>query len=175
VAAAVRQGAFAYLRRQFGVVAIVFVGLSVLLAGLSAIGVLSPFLPVAFLVGGFFSGLTAWLGMNTATIASCRTAEACRTSLNGGLRVSFRGGAVMGLVVVGFGLLYVCGWYWLLNWLYDHNVWSLADTLAREKLLVPFSAAMVSDPSCPLGAQFLQAKLSQITSLMVTFGMGAST
>ena len=75
--------------------------------------------PVAFLTGGFFSGLSGFLGMKTATYASARTANAARTSLNGGLRVAFRSGAVMGLVVVGLGLFDISFWYLLLDWLVE--------------------------------------------------------
>ena len=76
----------------------------------------NPWVPVAFLTGGFFSGLSGYLGMKTATYASARTANAARTSLNAGLRIAFRSGAVMGLVVVGLGLIDISFWYLLLDW-----------------------------------------------------------
>ena len=96
IAQYVREGAFAYLRRQYRVVGIVFAVLAVLLTVLAFMGIQNPFVPVAFLTGGFFSGLCGFIGMNTATLASSRTAEGCRHSLNRGLQVAFRSGAVMG-------------------------------------------------------------------------------
>ena len=78
----------------------------------------SKWVPFAFVTGGFFSGLAGWLGMKTATLASSRTAAAARNSLNQGLQVAFRSGAVMGLVVVGLGMLDICAWFAVLNWVY---------------------------------------------------------
>lgn len=116
IASYVRQGAMSYLRQQYKIVGIVFLCLVVLFA-IMAYGfqLQNPWVPVAFLTGGFFSGLSGYLGMKTATNASARTANAARTSLNKGLRVAFRSGAVMGLVVVGLGLLDISIWYVLLN------------------------------------------------------------
>ena len=116
IASAVRKGAMSYLRQQYKIVALVFVCLSLLFA-IMAYGfqVQNAWVPIAFLTGGFFSGLAGYLGMKTATAASARTAHAARTSLNGGLRIAFRSGAVMGLVVVGLGLLDISFWYLLLN------------------------------------------------------------
>ena len=105
IATHVREGAIAYLVRQYKVVAMVFVVLLAIFAWLAYIGVQNPFVPVAFLTGGLFSGLCGFLGMKTATNASARTAQGASESLNRGLTVAFRSGAVMGLVVVGFGLL----------------------------------------------------------------------
>ena len=115
IAGYVRQGAMAYLFRQYKIVSLVFVILFVIFAVLAAVGVQNPFVPVAFLTGGFFSGLCGYIGMKTATHASSRTAQACRSSLNRGLQVAFRSGAVMGLVVVGLGLLDICVWYFILD------------------------------------------------------------
>lgn len=118
IALGVRQGAIAYLMRQYKVVAIVLVilsGLFVYLAFGLKPPVMSPWTPFAFLTGGFFSGLCGWLGMKTATYANSRTAQAARGSLDSALRVAFRSGAVMGLVVVGFGLLDVCIWFIILR------------------------------------------------------------
>ncbi len=116
IAAAVRSGAMSYLRQQYRVVGLVFLVLAVLFAVMAyGFGVQNAWVPVAFLTGGFFSGLAGYLGMKTATAASARTAHAARTSLNGGLRVAFRSGAVMGLVVVGLGLLDISVWYLILN------------------------------------------------------------
>lgn len=116
IASHVRKGAMSYLRQQYKIVGIVFLAL-VILFSIMAYGfnLQNPWVPVAFLTGGFFSGLSGYLGMKTATYASARTANAARNSLNGGLRVAFRSGAVMGLVVVGLGLLDISFWYLLLD------------------------------------------------------------
>ncbi len=146
IASHVRQGAMSYLKQQYKVVGLVFMAL-VLLFSVMAYGfdLQNPWVPVAFLTGGFFSGLSGFLGMKTATYASARTANAARNSLNKGLRVAFRSGAVMGLVVVGLGLFDISFWYLLLD------------------------AFIPSDISTPT------AKLCMITTTMLTFGMGAST
>ena len=116
IAAHVRKGAMAYLRQQYKVVTIVFVALALLFAYLAyGAGVQNPWVPFAFLTGGFFSGLAGFFGMKTATYASARTANAARQSLDRGLKVAFRSGAVMGLVVVGLGLLDISFWYVILN------------------------------------------------------------
>ena len=146
IAAAVRRGAMSYLRQQYKVVGWVFLGLVILFSVMAyGFGVQNPWVPVAFLTGGFFSGLSGFLGMKTATQASARTANAARQSLNGGLRIAFRSGAVMGLVVVGLGLLDISFWYLLLN------------------------AVIPADALTPTH------KLCIITTTMLTFGMGAST
>lgn len=120
IASYVRQGAMSYLKQQYKIVTVVFLCLVVVFS-IMAYGfqLQNPWVPVAFLTGGFFSGLSGFLGMKTATYASARTANAARTSLNGGLRVAFRSGAVMGLVVVGLGLIDISFWYLLLDWLVD--------------------------------------------------------
>ena len=116
IAEAVRKGAMSYLRQQYRVVAVVFAAVAVVFAIMAwGFGVQNAWVPVAFLTGGFFSGLAGYLGMKTATYASSRTAQAARTSLNGGLRIAFRSGAVMGLVVVGLGLLDISLWFLLLE------------------------------------------------------------
>lgn len=146
IAAAVRRGAMSYLKQQYKIVGWVFLGL-VILFSIMAYGfhVQNAWVPIAFLTGGFFSGLSGFLGMKTATYASARTANAARNSLNSGLRVAFRSGAVMGLVVVGLGLLDISFWYLLLN------------ACIPDDLINPTS------------------KLCIITTTMLTFGMGAST
>ena len=146
IAAAVRKGAMSYLKQQYKIVGWVFLGL-VILFSIMAYGfhVQNAWVPVAFLTGGFFSGLSGFLGMKTATYASARTANAARNSLNAGLRIAFRSGAVMGLVVVGLGLLDISFWYLLLN------------------------AVIPADALTPTH------KLCVITTTMLTFGMGAST
>ena len=146
IAAAVRKGAMSYLKQQYKIVGWVFLGL-VILFSIMAYGfhVQNAWVPIAFLTGGFFSGLSGFLGMKTATYASARTANAARNSLNAGLRIAFRSGAVMGLVVVGLGLLDISFWYLLLN------------------------AVIPADALTPTH------KLCVITTTMLTFGMGAST
>ena len=143
IAAAVREGAYAYLRRQYKVVAAFFVVVSIILYIMGRIGVQHQIVFVAFLTGGFFSGLCGFFGMKTATMASSRTAQGAKESLNRGLTVAFRAGAVMGLVVVGFGLL-------------DISMWFLILTQLAPALGYPMT-------------------LTQVTVVMLTFGMGAST
>lgn len=146
IAAAVRKGAMSYLKQQYKIVGWVFLGLVILFAIMAyGFDVQNRWVPIAFLTGGFFSGLSGFLGMKTATYASARTANAARSSLNAGLRVAFRSGAVMGLVVVGLGLLDISFWYLLLN------------AVIPEDVLTPTH------------------KLCIITTTMLTFGMGAST
>ena len=116
IAQFVREGAMAYLRQQYKVVVIVFAILVVFFAILAyGFGVQNRWVPFAFLTGGFFSGLAGFIGMKTATFASGRTANAARRSLNSGLKVAFRSGAVMGLTVVGLGLLDIAIWFIVLN------------------------------------------------------------
>ena len=116
IAAHVRQGAMAYLRQQYRVVVVVFLVLALFFAFLAyGLGVQNGWVPFAFLTGGLFSGLAGYIGMRTATYASARTAHAASRSLDSGLRIAFRSGAVMGLVVVGLGLLDISIWYVVLN------------------------------------------------------------
>ena len=120
IARYVREGAMAYLRQQYKVVVIVFIVLALFFAWLAfGLGVQNKWVPFAFLTGGFFSGLAGFIGMKTATYASSRTACAADRSLNRGLQVAFRSGAVMGLVVVGLGLLDISLWYIVLNHFVD--------------------------------------------------------
>jgi len=162
IAQYVREGAMAYLYRQYKVVGIVFLILLLILLLLAYMGVQNPFVPIAFLTGGFFSGLCGYLGMKTATYASARTAHGASISLNQGLKVAFRSGAVMGLVVVGFGLLDIAAWYLFLN----------------EVIFTPEHMANGLEL---IGLKFVHAgttdhqKLIEITTTMLTFGMGAST
>ena len=119
IAGHVRHGAMAYLKQQYKVVTIVFVVLAILFAFMAyVLKVQNPWVPFAFLTGGFFSGLAGFFGMKTATYASGRTANAARQGLNQGLRVAFRSGAVMGLVVVGLGLLDIAIWFLILSAFY---------------------------------------------------------
>ena len=127
IASYVRKGAMSYLKQQYKVVGIVFLVLVILFSIMAyGFGIQNQWVPIAFLTGGLFSGLSGFLGMKTATYASARTANAARESLNGGLKVAFRSGAVMGLVVVGLGLLDISFWYILLDWLIPEGASSTA-------------------------------------------------
>ena len=119
IAAHVRKGAMAYLKQQYKVVTIVFVVLAIVFAFMAyVLKVQNPWIPFAFLTGGLFSGLAGFFGMKTATYASARTAHGARTGLDKGLKIAFRSGAVMGLVVVGLGLLDIAIWFIVLNAVY---------------------------------------------------------
>ncbi|MBR4441457.1 MAG: sodium/proton-translocating pyrophosphatase, partial [Bacteroidales bacterium] len=111
IALHVRKGAMAYLKQQYKVVTIVFVVLAAIFAIMSVFDLQNGWVWFAFLTGGFFSGLAGFFGMKTATYASVRTANAARKSLNSGLKVAFRSGAVMGLTVVGLALFDVAVWF----------------------------------------------------------------
>jgi K(+)-stimulated pyrophosphate-energized sodium pump len=145
IASHVRKGAMAYLKQQYKVVTIVFAVLAAIFAVMAYFNLQNGIVWFAFLTGGFFSGLAGFFGMKTATYASARTANAARRSLNAGLQVAFRSGAVMGLTVVGLALLDISGWFLVL-----HNTGLLA--------LVGADADLIT-----------------ITTTMLTFGMGAST
>lgn len=126
IAEFVRKGAMAYLRQQYKVVTIVFIVLAIVFAFMAyVLKVQNPWVPFAFLTGGFFSGLAGFFGMKTATYASARTANAARKSLNSGLKVAFRSGAVMGLVVVGLGLLDIAIWFLVLSYFYQGSSMAL--------------------------------------------------
>ncbi len=154
IALYVRQGAMAYLKQQYKVVTIVFVILTAIFA-IMAYGfqIQNPWVPFAFITGGFFSGLAGFFGMKTATYASARAANAAQRSLNDGLQLAFRSGAVMGLVVVGLGLLDISVWFYALQYI----IGALDSTT---------NAIIAADPSM---------KLIIITTTTLTFGMGAST
>ncbi|MCX5705891.1 MAG: sodium-translocating pyrophosphatase [Candidatus Omnitrophica bacterium] len=146
IALAVRVGAKAYLKRQYIGVTIFFVVVFLILLAMSLKGYLAIFVPFAFLTGGFFSGLSGFIGMTIATQSSNRTSAAAMKSLNSGLRVAFSSGAVMGLTVVGLGLLDLSIWYYFLDWYYAGH-------------------------ALPMGTD----KITAITSTMLCFGMGASS
>ena len=137
IAGHVTAGALAYLKRQYKVVGVFFFIVSVILFFMGQAKLQHQIVFIAFLTGGFFSGLCGWLGMKTATLASNRTTQGAKESLNRGLTVAFRAGAVMGMVVVGFGLLDICGWF--------------------------------------IGLSMWGMDLVEITVVMLTFGMGASS
>ena len=147
IAGAVRKGANAYLKRQYTGVAIFFAVMFVILLILAIAGFLTPFVPVAFLTGGFFSALSGFIGMKIAPYANGRTANSASKSLNAGLRIAFSAGGVMGFVVVGLGLLDISIWYFFLKFWY-----STVDVMQNEA-----------------------AQVQAITSAMLTFGMGASS
>jgi len=162
IAGHVREGAYAYLFSQYKIVALVFLLLFIVFAVLAYFGVQNPFIPVAFLTAGFFSALCGFLGMKTATSASSRTAQGASSSLNSALQVAFRSGAVMGLIVVGFGLLNITIWYLILD--------KLVYTAEHMRNGLEFlGLALVPKGMHP------DHKLVEITTTMVTFGMGAST
>jgi len=120
IAEYVRHGAMAYLKQQYRVVLIVFIVLAIIFAFMAyVLHWQNPWVPFAFLTGGFFSGLAGFFGMKTATYASARTANAARQSMDGGLKIAFRSGAVMGLTVVGLGLLDIAIWFLVLNYFYQ--------------------------------------------------------
>ena len=124
IALYVRQGAMAYLKQQYKIVTIVFVVLALIFGIMAYFNLQNNWVPFAFLTGGFFSGLAGFFGMKTATFASARTAQAAQESLNKGLKVAFRSGAVMGLTVVGLALLDISVWYLILDYFVDsvdHN------------------------------------------------------
>ena len=146
IARFVSEGAFAYLKRQYSVVAVFFVVVFCILLWLALKGYLVIFVPFAFLSGGFFSGLSGFIGMTIATKASSRTTASARNSLNSALRVAFSAGSVMGLTVVGLGLLDLSIWYYLLDWYYSAHPLSIGTD-----------------------------KIAAITSTMLCFGMGASS
>ncbi len=139
ISSKIRKGAMAYLKRQYKTVGIFFAVMFVILIILSSMDYLSPFVPFAFLTGGFFSGLSGFVGMKIATYANTRTANGAREGLNKGLKIAFASGSVMGLTVVGLGLLDISVWFILLKYVFK---------LANE---------------------------SEITTTMLTFGMGASS
>ena len=146
IARFVSEGAFTYLKRQYSVVAVFFVVVFCILLWLALKGYLVIFVPFAFLSGGFFSGLSGFIGMTIATKASSRTTASARNSLNSALRVAFSAGSVMGLTVVGLGLLDLSIWYYLLDWYYSTHPLSIGTD-----------------------------KIAAITSTMLCFGMGASS
>ena len=138
ISANIRQGANAYLKRQYTIVSVFFLGMFVILCLMAAFKMLTWYVPFAFITGGLFSGLSGFIGMKIATAANARTANACREGLNRGLRVAFSAGSVMGFTVVGLGLLDISIWFFLLRFVFH-------------------------------------CEAAEITSAMLTFGMGASS
>ena len=138
IAEYVRRGAMAYLKQQYKVVLIVFVVLAIVFAIMAyGFNAQNEWVPFAFLTGGFFSGLAGFFGMKTATYASARTANAARKGLNDGLKIAFRSGAVMGLVVVGLGLLDIAIWFIVLTWFYS-------DKMTTSEMLITITTTMLT-------------------------------
>ncbi|MCL1817562.1 MAG: sodium-translocating pyrophosphatase [Spirochaetaceae bacterium] len=146
ISASVRQGANAYLKRQYAGVGLFFAFMFVVLGVMAFAGFLTPFVPFAFITGGFFSGLSGFIGMKIATAANARTAQASSESLNRGLRVAFSAGSVMGFTVIGLGLLDLSIWFFLLRYV--------------------FYAHLAGNEA---------AQINAISAAMLTFGMGASS
>ena len=118
ISSSIRKGANAFLKRQYRIV-LVFFGIMFVILGVMAIfGLLTPFVPFAFLTGGFFSALSGFIGMKIATASNARTANACQEGLNRGLRIAFSAGSVMGFTVVGLGLLDISLWFFLLKFVF---------------------------------------------------------
>ena len=138
IAEYVRRGAMAYLKQQYKVVLIVFIVLAVVFSVMAyGFNAQNEWVPFAFLTGGFFSGLAGFFGMKTATYASARTANAARKGLNDGLKIAFRSGAVMGLVVVGLGLLDIALWFIILTWFYS-------DKMTTSEMLITITTTMLT-------------------------------
>ncbi len=134
----IRLGANTYLKRQYKVVGVFFIAMFAILGVMAMLDMLTPYVPFAFITGGFFSALSGYVGMKIATASNARTSNACQASLNGGLRVAFSAGSVMGFTVVGLGMLDISIWYFLLKFIF-------------------------------------KLEAAEITSAMLTFGMGASS
>ena len=142
ISASIRQGANAYLGRQYKVVGVFFAIMFAVLGVMAILGMLTPFVPFAFLSGGFFSGLSGFVGMKIATAANARTANACRGSLNSGLRVAFSAGSVMGFTVVGLGLLDIAIWYGLLQFVFKLSPEDITGAMSGKQytpLMTPYT------------------------------------
>ncbi|MCL2071831.1 MAG: sodium-translocating pyrophosphatase [Oscillospiraceae bacterium] len=160
IALAIRQGANAFMKRQYITAGVFFIAMTVLLGILAYLGYLTVFVPFAFITGAFFSGLAGIIGMRAAVHANSRTAHACRTSLNGGLRIAFNSGTIMGMTVVGLGILDIAIWYYFLQWWYTS---------------VPDAVQMIAANAELRNLSELALRTEYITSAMLTFGMGASS
>ena len=163
IASHVRSGAIAYLKQQYKVIAFFFAGAFIIFAILSyALKVQNPFIPIGFLTGGFFSTLSGFLGMKTATYASARTANAASKSLNEGLTIAFRSGAVMGLTVVGLALFDISLWFIVLNLWLDNSLFGTD--------FLNLAATGITKGT----AEYTAAKMHFVTTTMLSFGVGAS-
>ena len=179
IAAHVRKGAMAYLKQQYKVVIIVFICLAAIFGVMSAFDLQNGWVWFAFLTGGFFSGLAGFFGMKTATYASARTANAARGSLNSGLRVAFRSGAVMGLVVVGLALLDISVWFLVLNHFIpeEHHLIIITTTMltfgmgASTQALFARVGGGIYTKAADVGADLYE---SYAGSILATMALGAS-
>ena len=140
LSAAIRAGANAFLKRQYTIAILFFVGISILLGILAICKLVSPFMPFAFLTGGFFSGLSGFIGMKIATAANARTANACQSGLNRGLRVAFSAGSVMGFTVVGLGLLDISIWLTILTFIFHRTPAEIATDMLTFGMGASFMA-----------------------------------
>ena len=140
ISASIRAGANAFLKRQYRIVVIFFLIVAAVLGVLALLNLVSPFMPFAFLTGGFFSGLSGFIGMKIATAANARTANACRDGLNKGLRVAFSAGSVMGFTVVGLGLLDVSIWLTLLKYVFKLSPTEIASAMLTFGMGASFMA-----------------------------------
>jgi K(+)-stimulated pyrophosphate-energized sodium pump len=168
IAGYVKDGAMAYLNRQYKIISYVFAIIFILLLIMVFLNIQNMFVPFIFLSGGLWSAVCGYLGMKTATNASARTANACQESLNKGLRVSFRSGAVMGLIVVGFGLLDLSVWFSLLNYCFNHNVLNIAQPILTKLGTLNWDQSIVAT------AQFQKYKFIELTTTLLPYSMGAS-
>jgi K(+)-stimulated pyrophosphate-energized sodium pump len=168
IAGYIKEGAQAYLTRQYKAVGVVFAIIFIILSGMAYLGIQSPFVPFVFLSGGILSAISGYLGMKTATNASARTAAACQKSLNAGLKISFRGGAVMGLLVVGFGLFGISTWFLILNYVFDNNIFGVCLPILAKLGIEKWDANLVGN------VLFQKAKFVEVTAILLTYAMGAS-
>ncbi len=129
ISASIRKGANAYLKRQYIVVTVFFACLLIILCLMAALGLLTWFVPFAFISGGFFSGLSGFIGMKIATLSNARTANACMEGLNRGLRVAFSAGSVMGFTVVGLGLLDISAWFIILRYVFKFDAVGISNSM----------------------------------------------
>lgn len=164
----VKEGAMAYLNRQYKIVGIVFAVIFVLLLVMAWLNIQNIFVPFIFLSGGLWSAVCGYLGMKTATNASARTANACRTSLDAGLKISFRSGAIMGLIVVGFGLLDLSVWVLILNYFFDNNILGISAPILAKLNMNEWT------PAVPHAPGYTTFKLVELTTTLLPYSMGAS-
>ena len=168
IAGYVKEGAMAYLSRQYKIITYVFAIIFALLFVMVFLGIQNMFVPFIFLSGGIWSGVCGYLGMKTATNASARTANACQTSLNKGLKVSFRAGAIMGLIVVGFGLLDLSVWFLILNYFFNNNILDISSMILQKLNISTWDASIANT------VEFQKYKFVELTTSLLPYGMGAS-
>ncbi len=140
ISLSIRKGANAYLKRQYIIVSVFFAVMFLVLGGMAIFDLLTPYVPFAFITGGFFSGLSGFIGMKIATLSNARTANACRDGLNRGLRVAFSAGSVMGFTVVGLGLLDISIWFFLLKFVFKLDDSSITSAMLTFGMGAPSMA-----------------------------------